>query len=148
MPAEGDGPGTVVVGVDGSPASLNALAWAAGQARRQRSTVLAVHARTVLPGLATVTDRSGVVALAARADLEEIAAELTGRLRLIEGELGVAVYLVVRAGDPAGVLAAVAEEVRADALVVGASRSLGHRVAGSVATRLCRNARCPVTVVP
>jgi nucleotide-binding universal stress UspA family protein len=33
-------------------------------------------------------------------------------------------------------------------VVVGSSESLGHRVAGSIAVRLVRGARWPVTVVP
>jgi len=56
--------------------------------------------------------------------------------------------LVVRTGDPLTVLAEVAKQNRADAVVVGSSASVGHRFAGSLAIRLVRYGRWPVTVVP
>jgi nucleotide-binding universal stress UspA family protein len=61
---------------------------------------------------------------------------------------GVEIELLVRQGDPYQVLSEVADELRADCVVVGSSESLGHRVAGSIAVRLVRGARWPVTVVP
>ena len=51
-------------------------------------------------------------------------------------------------GDPFTVLSRIATEVRADLVVVGASGGLGHRFAGSVAVRLVKTGRWPVTVVP
>jgi nucleotide-binding universal stress UspA family protein len=41
-----------------------------------------------------------------------------------------------------------AEELRVDAVVIGASTSAGHRIVGSLAGRLVRDAKWPVTVVP
>jgi nucleotide-binding universal stress UspA family protein len=41
-----------------------------------------------------------------------------------------------------------ATETRADAVVVGASEHAGHRIVGSLATRLVRAGKWPVTVVP
>jgi nucleotide-binding universal stress UspA family protein len=41
-----------------------------------------------------------------------------------------------------------ATEIRADAIVVGASTWAGHRFAGSLAVRLVKAGRWPVTVVP
>ena len=50
-------------------------------------------------------------------------------------------HLVVRYGDPLTVLLEVAEEVRADAVIVGSSASIGHRIAGSLAVSTsCANA--------
>jgi nucleotide-binding universal stress UspA family protein len=42
----------------------------------------------------------------------------------------------------------VAKQVRAEVIVVGASESAGHRLVGSLAVRLVRAGRWPVTVVP
>jgi nucleotide-binding universal stress UspA family protein len=42
----------------------------------------------------------------------------------------------------------VADEVRADAVIVGASTKAGHRFVGSLAVRLVKAGRWPVTVVP
>ncbi|HEX4288027.1 MAG TPA: universal stress protein [Trebonia sp.] len=42
----------------------------------------------------------------------------------------------------------IAQETRADAIVVGASLKAGHRLLGSLAVRLVRAGKWPVTVVP
>ncbi|MCW2890332.1 MAG: universal stress protein UspA [Streptosporangiaceae bacterium] len=62
--------------------------------------------------------------------------------------MGVTLRLVEARGDVARELTRAADEVHADAVIVGASESLGHRLAGSPAVRLTRSARRPVTVVP
>ena len=51
-------------------------------------------------------------------------------------------------GDPWTELTRVADELRVDAVVVGASESAGHRIIGSLAGRLVRAGRWPVSVVP
>ena len=42
----------------------------------------------------------------------------------------------------------IADEIQADAVVVGSSTQLGHRFVGSLALKLVRAGRWPVTVVP
>lgn len=51
-------------------------------------------------------------------------------------------------GDPFRELSPLAEELQADAVVAGASTHTGHRLVGSLAVRLVRAGRRPVTVVP
>src|SRR5690606_41223893 len=51
-------------------------------------------------------------------------------------------------GDPYNGLVKAADDLRADAVVVGASEKAGHRFVGSVAVRLVKTGRWPVTVVP
>ena len=51
-------------------------------------------------------------------------------------------------GDPFTELRRIADEIHADAVVVGASAHAGHRLVGSLAVRLVKAARWPVTVVP
>lgn len=51
-------------------------------------------------------------------------------------------------GDPYNGLVTAADELKADAVIVGASESAGHRFIGSVAVRLVKAGRWPVTVVP
>ena len=62
--------------------------------------------------------------------------------------LGVPITFVVARGDPYTELRRVADEVRADAVIVGASTKAGHRWVGSLAVRLVKAGRWPVTVVP
>ncbi len=51
-------------------------------------------------------------------------------------------------GDPYTEICRIADEVRADAIVVGASARAGHRFVGSLAVRLVKAGKWPVTVVP
>jgi nucleotide-binding universal stress UspA family protein len=139
-----DGPSAILVGVDGSETSLRAAAYAAGLARRQGTKLVAVYARNrpaaMFPaGLATkeILDAQ-----------DEVEAQLRAALKTQTASWGLNAYLVVRDGDPMTVLSEVAREVRADALIVGTSASPGHRIAGSLAVRLVRARRWPVTVVP
>jgi nucleotide-binding universal stress UspA family protein len=55
---------------------------------------------------------------------------------------------VATSGDPYLEICRLAGEVRADAIFVGASTKTGHRLVGSLAIRLVRAGKWPVTVVP
>ena len=142
-----DGPSCILVGVDGSQTSMHALAYAVGLARRQHSRLVAVFVRTPARGMFTVTDRTGVVLEAHLEAQDEIETELRG-LFCRSTEWGVEAELVVTDGDPLSRLSNIAEQKRADAVIVGASTALGHRLAGSLAVRLVRSRRWPITVVP
>jgi nucleotide-binding universal stress UspA family protein len=143
-----DGPSTLVVGVDGSPTSLHAAAYAVGLARRQKTRLIIVYARKQPAAFVSIADHSGLVASEAMAAQDEVEAELREALRTQGRVWNIDAQLVVRYGDPLNVLCEVAKEVRADAVIVGSSASLGHRIAGSLAVRLVRAGRWPVTVVP
>jgi nucleotide-binding universal stress UspA family protein len=130
-----DGPRVILVGIDGSPTSLRAGAYAAGLARRQGADLVAVHVATT-PALAMLApDRPWPVEETLTAVTEEIRRQ-------------VPVRFVALRGDPYAELCRVATETRADAVVVGASTQVGHRLMGSLAVRLVRAGRWPVTVVP
>ncbi|WP_280664173.1 MULTISPECIES: universal stress protein [unclassified Kitasatospora] len=141
-----DGPATIVAAIDGSLTSLRAAAYAGGLARRQGSRLLAIYVESVgaVGALASV---SAAGAAAARAGTEATAGDLR-RLVDLARQRGVELTLTTRTGDPYTEITRFAEEVRADALVVGASEHLGHRLVGSLAVRLVRAGRWPVTVVP
>jgi nucleotide-binding universal stress UspA family protein len=133
----------VVVGYDGSPSSRNALAYAAGVSQRLSRPLVIVH---VTPGVYCEPLTGQVIgAPRARAETE----------RWVRDELaevcdcpGVVVRVVMRHGNPARELSTAADELSADALVIGAPRQRWHHVAGSVPGWLARHARCPVIVVP
>jgi len=133
-----DGPGAIVVGVDGSPTSMRAAAYAAGLARRQHTRLIAVYARSTPTTLITLADHSGMA----------MNADLVRQLRSEIDAWGADTELIVRQGDPLSVLSEVAKQTRADAVIVGSSASVGHRIAGSLAIRLVRCGKWPVTVVP
>lgn len=139
-----DGPRVILVGIDGSPTSLRAGAYAAGLARRQGADLVAVHVATT-PALAMLApDRPWPVEETLTAVTEEIRRQVAAGA----AHVGVPVRFVALRGDPYAGLCRVATETRADAVVVGASTHVGHRLMGSLAVRLVRAGRWPVTVVP
>ena len=139
-----DGPSTIVVGVDGSTTSMRAGAYAAGLARRQRSRLVVVHVLAI-GGLASLIP-SGMAAV--RQASQEIAEELRRQVAEAAEARGVPVTFVAVQGDPYLELVRIADQMRADVVVVGASTKRTHRLAGSLAIRLVRAGRWPVTVVP
>lgn len=140
-----DGPKVILAGVDGSESSMRAAAYAAGLARRQNALLALVYVQPVMPAGASlgapVADTTGEIAEGLVADIREAAERLKG------------IYEVrwqfhTFRGDPYAGLVSAAEELTADAVVVGASEQAGHRIVGSVAIRLVKAGRWPVTVVP
>jgi nucleotide-binding universal stress UspA family protein len=140
-----DGPTAILVGADGSTTSARAGWYAAGLARRQRASVTAVYvarsAGLVIPGCADLE-------VARREAEEQIADDLRRRAEILSGELGVPITFIATRGDPFTELCRIAGQIRADAVVVGASARAAHRLVGSLAVRLVKAARWPVTVVP
>jgi nucleotide-binding universal stress UspA family protein len=142
-----DGPQVILVGIDDSVTSLRAGAYAAGLARRQGARLVCVYVEP-FPGFYGAS-AAGAAVIAARDEaLAETAADLRQRAEEYAGIMGVALTFVVTRGDPYTELRRVADEVRADAVIVGASAKAGHRWVGSLAIRLVKAGRWPVTVVP
>ncbi|GAA4444836.1 universal stress protein [Phytohabitans houttuyneae] len=139
-----DGPAVLVVGVDGSTTSMRAGAYAAGLARRQRSRLVVVYVSR--PG-AFVGLAPGAAAVARQAD-HEFAEDLRRQVEEAAVSTGVRATFQEVYGDPYSELVRVATEVNADGVIVGASMRAGHRFAGSLAIRLVKSGRWPVTVVP
>lgn len=139
-----DGPKTLVVGVDGSTTSLRAGAYAAGLARRQGAHLVVVYVArpAVMVGMA-----AGAVA-AVRQASDELADDLRRQVNEGAAEFGIRTSFQALTGDPYTELVRVADEVSADGVIVGASTQAGHRFAGSIAIRLVKAGRWPVTVVP
>ena len=140
-----DGPRVILAGVDGSPTSLRAAAYAAGLARRQRSRLVTVFVTQSASAMAGWVPSAQVVA---REAADQIDAELRAELAPAAERLGIEVDYRRVSGDPVAEISRIADALPADAVVVGASVQAGHRVIGSVAVRLVRMGRWPVTVVP
>jgi nucleotide-binding universal stress UspA family protein len=128
----------IVVGVDGSAPSFEALAWAATEARLRGAQLEVVHAsfyrREMLelyPGAARYEE-----AVLDRALTQVRAAEPT-------------VEVVARQAEPPAAKALVDASDGADLLVVG-SRGLGgfdQLLMGSVSNQCARHALCPIVIV-
>jgi len=132
------GRGSIVVGIDGSPESDAALAWACEEAQLRGSAIVAYHVIPVAWELPRVPidedeERQGQLVLdeaLARVPNEGVVVEQ----RLLEGSPG---ELLVEASEGAALV------------VVGTRRhhGLGSFVVGSVAKTLVHQAHCPVVVV-
>jgi len=141
-----DAKDVVLVGVDGSPTSLNAVDWAAAHAERHQ---LGLHlvCTYAIPSFSAAGMDGGYTALddtamhdGAQAVLDEARGRVAGR--------GLRVTSAVATGDAAAVLV---ERSRAAALVVVGTRGRGgfaERLLGTVSSALPAHAHCPTVVVP
>jgi nucleotide-binding universal stress UspA family protein len=133
----------IVVGVDGSTTSQEALRWAIGLGEALGGEVVAIHALGLL-------DRWHDPDGSARSWHRTLCALVEGTwcapLARSRGHHRVE----VRDGDPVDVLLAAVEDEHADLLIVG-SRGVGGRpelALGSTSLHVLRAARVPVLVVP
>ncbi|WP_432989325.1 universal stress protein [Dactylosporangium sp. CA-233914] len=133
----------VIVGVDGSPNSLNAVEWAAADAMRRQRPLRVVHAFLWPAVFPPAPPR--LYEQAMRESVEEILGAAVFRAR------DVAPNLDISTDTPAQQAAAalVAASRHAGAVVVG-NRGLGGftgLLAGSVGVELAAHAACPVVIV-
>jgi nucleotide-binding universal stress UspA family protein len=142
-----DGPTSILVGVDGSTTAARAGWYAAGLARRQGARVVAVYVEPG-PGISGAAPGGASLVVAQQQAFDEVAADFRQRVGEVSRELGVDFTFIAAHGDPFRELCRIADEMHADAVVVGASTKAGHRLVGSLAVRLVRANKWPVTVVP
>ena len=140
-----DGPKVIVAGVDGSDSSLRAAAYASGLARRQNALLAVVY---VQPVMSTGAALGVPMADATEEIAQGLVAEIRSAAERVREIWEVRWEFHTFRGDPYSGLVRAADELKADAVVVGASESAGHRFIGSVALRLVKAGRWPVTVVP
>ncbi|MDR1118880.1 MAG: universal stress protein [Bifidobacteriaceae bacterium] len=136
----------VLVGVDGSEPSLNALNWAAEAARRRKAPLQVVCAYTVPRFGSTSVD-------AAYLDVGGSALE-EGAQTVVDGAVDAAKLIhpdvagQLEVGDAAGVLV---DKSKAAGMAVVGTRGKGgfaERLLGTVSTALPVHAHCPTVVVP
>jgi nucleotide-binding universal stress UspA family protein len=138
---------TIVVGVDGSECSVDALRFAIEESRLRGARVLAVHAWS-LPHLSTYHEAAHLIDQGMAA-LEKGATQLLDSAveQALGSEKDVHVDKLVVEGSASGVLVEAARD--AILLVVG-SRGLGgfkSLLLGSVGHQCAQHASCPVVIV-
>ena len=123
---------------------MRARAYAAGIARRQNARLVCLYVR---PFSAVAGIGAGAIASLREAH-DDIVRELRQSVETQSARIGISAELVERAGNPFTEIVRLADELQADAVIVGASTKAGHRLVGSLAVHLVRVSRWPVTVVP
>ncbi len=118
--------------------------YAAGQARRNSVGLVGAYVRRHSSLSVCVPGLWGYCA----AVEDEIAAEAERYLTECCRGAGLPHGFVVLDGPPARQIRRLADELRASALVVGASERSAHRIYGSLAVTVARNADRPVIIVP
>lgn len=131
----------IVVGVDGTPGSRSAAAWAAGLAERLRADVIAVHALPIGTGDWLLPDTA--------AAMNEIMSLVEGPWTEPITAAGVPCQIVLVEEDPRAAILRVAEETGSGLVVLGRSSGEGSSrwAIGNVAESVVRHARVPVAVV-
>jgi nucleotide-binding universal stress UspA family protein len=139
---------SIVVATDFSEIADNATAYAVDLARRLGAKVTFLHAYEIPVysffdgSLVATADLAASIASASAGSMEALLTKYKGS--------GVAVDGVVRVGPPAEEVQRVAEEVKAELIVVGTHgrRGLARALLGSVAEVVVRTSSRPVVVVP
>lgn len=137
--------GRVVVGVDGSKNSVEALAWALRTAR-QDQLVEVVHTWNYV--MAAFPEAPSIPVEHFQAAADETMARTIVAAEELAGDTRCEIVRTIVEGDPRLVLKAASEE--ADLLVVGARghRGFAHAVLGSVTTALIHQPATTTIVVP
>ena len=138
-PVDGE---TIVVGIDGSECSHQALTWALDEAKRSGRSLLLVHAWHW-----TADAISSPLSLAGVPDSRKGGHSLLASASARAKRYGVSARTHLAEGSPAAALTELSED--AAMLVVGAHghRGLNRVLVGSVSQGCLRHARCPVVVV-
>ncbi|MFD4248424.1 universal stress protein [Amycolatopsis thermoflava] len=129
---------SIVVGVDGSAGSAEALRWAITEAAPTGRDVVAVNVWSYAGG--------GETAEAVRAAHRHALDELIDRVHT--GAPDVPVQREIVEGDPVRMLLSVSSD--AEMLVLGSHGygRLSRALLGSVGAQCLRHARCPVVIIP
>lgn len=136
---------TIVVGVDGSTNSAEAVRFAAALATTFGAEVVAVHALGLLDQLEPDGPR-----VPTQPNRDEIAAKVEGEWSRGLEEAGVPHRAVLHDGNAVDVVLQVIDEVDADLVVLG-SRGIGDSpilLLGSTSSQVAQRSPCPVTIVP
>jgi nucleotide-binding universal stress UspA family protein len=130
----------IVVGIDGSPTSLDALEWAVREARLRKATLEVTHV-TFVP--------HGVLELETLTEFSQRERSIIDTALAKAKAMAPDIRVISRVADPPAAKALIDISKDADLLVVG-SRGLGlfkEFTLGSVSHDCSRQARCPLVII-
>ena len=136
----------VLVGVDGSAASLHALDWAAGEAITH-GLALQMVCSYALPSFTAASLDGGYAALDDTA-IQEGARAVLAEARVRAQSRGVRASGSIATGDAAGVLVEMSRTARLAVVGTRGRGGFADRLLGTVSSALPAHAFCPTVVVP
>jgi nucleotide-binding universal stress UspA family protein len=136
---------SIVVGTDGSPNAEAAVRRATEIARDSRARL---HLVSAYPD-ATYSEEISSSAKRQPINLREVAENVLARAEREIASQGIEVMTHARQGEPAHVIVEIAEEQKADLIVVGARGLTGFKrfLLGSVSSKLSHHAPCSLMIV-
>jgi K+-sensing histidine kinase KdpD len=149
-PRVGTATAVVLVGIDGSETSWNALYWACGEARRLRGRAVAIFVSSWAGSGFGAAASLGAVPFDCNWN-DSMATERADKLRREMERYAVGhdvdLTFIHATGDAASELLRLATALRADQIVVGRSMKARRHLAGSLGRRLAGKREAPVVVV-
>ncbi len=135
----------IVLAVDGSEVSKNALRHAVELAKQNNGTLIAVH---VIPPI-DVTDIETFKPETLMRGLKEEGEKILSEVKELAGKEGVKVQTVIEEGIPFEKICEVAQNSDGDLIVMGSHgrTGIGKVLIGSVTERVISRAHCPVLAV-
>lgn len=141
---------TILVGVDGSHASMNAVEWAVGRAvcTGQAIRIVCVYSMAAYTSYGFESSLATLDPEVLERGAQGVVDDAISHARTCPGSEELTIEGEAITGDPASVLVSLSEEV--DLIVIGTeSRStLLSRIFGTVSSSVPAYSRCPVVVVP
>jgi nucleotide-binding universal stress UspA family protein len=138
----------IVVGVDGSPASNAAVAWAAHEAAMRNVPLTLVHMlNTIVPTFPQIPLPSGVAVWQEDDGRQVLEQAVKIAQDAVKPDRQVAITSELKTSPPVPTLAALSDE--AEMIVVGSNGrgAAGRALLGSVSSGVVRSANCPVAVI-
>ena len=139
----------VVVGIDGSDTSWDALCWACGETSRLGGRTVAVFVGPTSAATTAAASFGGAAVAygAIQQTMIDQAEGLANQIRRYALDHGVELTFVHTHGDAATELLRIASSDHADLIVVGRSTKARHHLAGSLGRRLVGRRNAPIVVV-
>ncbi|MDN5869460.1 MAG: universal stress protein [Nitrococcus sp.] len=143
----------ILIAVEDSPYSDQAVHYGMLLANKLRSKVALVHVDDIpvnSPNLADpLLGEPSVMAPALMEIREQASKDLFSRIQKQYGE-GLQIAKYTRVGRAQDEILAVAEEYKADLIILGTHGRTGldHFISGSVSESVARKAQCPVMIIP
>ncbi|MDR1295098.1 MAG: universal stress protein [Bifidobacteriaceae bacterium] len=137
---------TILVGIDGSKASLHALDWAISEAR-QLGWALHLACAYAMPSFTAAALDGGYAALDSQAVKDGAGDVLGGALELAEST-GLSARSSLVRGDPAAALVEMSKSVGMAVVGTRGRGGFAERLLGTVSSALPAHGHCPTVIVP